>query len=211
MLSQLNNYLKFLKNVELESQSHTCETDHDQQNRLSINSENITEQQIYSEVGYRPVPLLDNLRIGIIKRGSECVQNKEGPFDAVERPGEKSKHVIWQLTKMVFKLMPDNKKILRKWMVDSHLNKSLYCCCCKRFTGDENKPGISSFVTGFRTWWKLNPKVRQHENSDDHLANLKKWKTLGLQLKLNKTIDGTTQEVREKDRKKWNDLLRIAY
>ncbi|GLV38129.1 hypothetical protein CBL_10096 [Carabus blaptoides fortunei] len=47
----------------------------------------------------------------------------------------------------------------------------------------------SKFVTGFQMWWKLSPKVHNHESSEEHLNWLEKWKTLSVGLRLHKTID----------------------
>ncbi|KAJ8869649.1 hypothetical protein PR048_028642 [Dryococelus australis] len=33
-------------------------------------------------------------------------------------------------------------------------------------------------MTGFQTWWKLQPKVQSHEISEQHLTCFEKWKTL---------------------------------
>lgn len=40
-----------------------------------------------------------------------------------------------------------------------------------------------------KNWWKLNTRILQHKHSDIHLNNLEEWKTLGVRLELNKTIE----------------------
>ena len=53
----------------------------------------------------------------------------------------------------------------------------------------------------------MNPKVSDHENSELHINNLEKWKTLEARLLQNKTIDAAHQDVMEREKKKWRDIL----
>ena len=46
---------------------------------------------------------------------------------------------------------------------------------------------------GFKTWWKLNPKLGEHEHSAAHIQNFLKWKELEERLHRNATVDGATQ------------------
>ena len=89
----------------------------------------------------------------------------------------------------------------------SHEKKSLFCFCCKLFDKNDNPTTKSSFITGFNSWWKLNPKVSDHENSELHINNLEKWKTLEARLLQNKNIDAAHQDVMEREKKKWRDIL----
>ncbi|XP_054714780.1 zinc finger MYM-type protein 1-like [Uloborus diversus] len=92
-------------------------------------------------------------------------------------------------------------------MVYSPAKKSLFCFCCRLFALDEKDSNLSKFITGFNSWWKLNPKVADHEGSGFHLTNLEKWKTLAAGLLQNKTVDFAEQVVMEGERKKWRDIL----
>ncbi|CAH2315228.1 zinc finger MYM-type 1-like [Pelobates cultripes] len=155
---------------------------------------------VYSDVAAWPVP--DVLRVDLIKRGSEPFQNRDGPFSPVERQGEKSKGKSRQLTTAWFyKALPNGEKILRTWMVYSP------CFCCRLFAVDDKVTGASSFVTGFQLWWKLNPKVSDHEASEQHLTYLEKWKTLRAGLKLQKCIDHVHQTTVDREKRKWRDIL----
>lgn len=62
-------------------------------------------------------------------------------------------------------------------------------------------------MTGFQDWWKLNPKVNNHESSEGHINCLEKWKTLEAGLRLHKTIDIEIINLMEKNKKKWRDVL----
>ena len=160
------------------------------------------------DVGNWPTPMPDYLSTDVIRQGSEIYQNLEGLFDPVHKPGENSKGQTRQLTKSWFyKKLPSGEQILRKWMVYSHEKKSLFCFCCKLFDKNDNPTTKSSFITGFNSWWKLNPKVSDHENSELHINNLEKWKTLEARLLQNKTIDAAHQDIMEREKKKWRDIL----
>lgn len=142
---------------------------------------------VYSDVAAWPVPVPDDLRVDLIKRGSEPFQNRDGPFSAVERRGEKSKGKSRQLTTAWFyRALPKGEKILRMWMVYSPSKESLFCFCCRLFALDQNVTVTSSFVTGFQMWWKLNPKVSDHEAFEQHLTCMKKWKALIARLRPSK-------------------------
>lgn len=171
-------------------------------------TEVITSMSMYCDVSHWPIPIPDSLRVNLIKTGVEAVQNKEGPFATKTKPGEKSKGNCRQLTTSWFyRSLPNSEKVLRTWLVYSPAKESLFCFCCRLFASSETEASISKFITGFQAWWKLNPKVADHENSERHLSNLEKWKTLKLRLKLMKTIDDENQQVEEKARRKWRDIL----
>lgn len=85
--------------------------------------------------------------------------------------------------------------------------QSLFCFCCKLFTTNVNSTTSSKFFTGFQSWWKLNPKISDHENSEQHLTCLEKWKTLQASLNANRTIDNINQTKEEQERKKWTNIL----
>ena len=102
--------------------------------------------------------------------------------------------------------MPDGEKILRSWMVYSPESGHLYCFCCRLFvTAITNK--VSKFVAGFDKWWKLNPKIEDHETSTGHLECLEKWKTFAVRLKLKTTIDDKTLQACENEKSKWRKIL----
>ncbi|XP_043276006.1 zinc finger MYM-type protein 1-like [Venturia canescens] len=159
-----------------------------------------------SDVSRWNIPLPDSLRIEIIKKGSNCFQNKDGPFGIVVRQGPKTKGGIRNLSKEWFyKEMPSGEKILRSWMVYSPRTNNLYCFCCRMFA--TSSTDAITFVSGFQKWWKLNPKVMEHEVTTEHLENLEKWKTLETRLRLHKTIDHATLQMMDAEKKKWRGLL----
>ncbi|XP_040286004.1 zinc finger MYM-type protein 1-like [Bufo bufo] len=185
-----------------------CRRQHQQEENFD-EEEEMDRLSVYLDVADWPIPVPDDLRVGLIKRGSEPFQNTKGPFSVVQRKGEKSKGKSRQLTTAWFyKTLPNGDKVLRTWMVNSPSKESLFCFCCRLFAlDDKTTTGTSGFVTGFQAWLKLNPKVSEHEASENHLACLEKWKTLGAGLKLQRTIDQVHQAAVEKEREKWRDVL----
>lgn len=172
------------------------------------NCDEVDKTNFYSDIGDWPFPLPDDLRIEFLKRGSESFQNKDGPFNVVQRQGEKTKGQSRQLTtNWFYKYLPNGERILRKWMIYSPTKKMLFCFCCRLFSTDFKESGTSKFVSGFDKWWKLNPKVPHHEYSEEHLTSLEKWKTLAAQLKSKSTVDALYQQEQDLQRKTWRDVL----
>lgn len=153
------------------------------------------------------IPISDEFRTTIIKEGSEKFQHKEGPFTATVRSGDKTKGCQRTLASSWFYVtLPSGEKYLRKWMVYSPSKNMLYCFCCRLFCTSTNT-GINKFISGFQDWWKLNPKLHNHESSPEHVSNLEKWKTLAVHLERNKTIDAQEQHLLNTEIKKWRSLL----
>lgn len=103
-------------------------------------------------------------------------------------------------TAWFYKTLPNGEKVLRSSMVYSLSKKSLLCFCC-RLLLMRKKTWTSSFVTGFKTWWKQNPKVSDHEASKEHLSCLEKWKTLAVGLTLERIVDHIRQTTMDMEKK----------
>ncbi|XP_011164071.2 zinc finger MYM-type protein 5-like [Solenopsis invicta] len=140
-----------------------------QKNELKVSSLN--------DISTWSIPLEATLITELVMK--DPIQNKEGSFAVMTRRGAETKGEIRTMSSAWFYRQLDNgEKVLRTWMVYSTVNKSLYCFCCRLFTSKDLKHTQSTFAkNGFRQWWKLNPKVKQHENSSIHVASFgKKWK-----------------------------------
>jgi hypothetical protein len=131
------------RNVEEEEEISLIlsETDSDPSEELEYVSLNF-------DVGNWPIPVPDDIKTEIIRRGSTNYQNLEGPFESVQKPGENPKGENRQLNKNWFyKQLPSGEKILTKWMVYSQEKKALFCFCCKLFdTNDKHDIATSSFA-----------------------------------------------------------------
>lgn len=167
----------------------------------------VSAANYFTDISYWKVPVPDHLRVEIVKMGSETLQNKDGPFTSSSRSGESVKGSQRQLTKdWFFVVTPDGCKILRSWLMYSPISQKLYCFCCMLFVAQVTAT-TTKFVTGFDSWWKLNPKIHVHERSDEHIRCLEKWKTMSTNLKFNSNIDQHIIDQKEKESKKWYDML----
>uniref|UniRef100_A0A1B6DAI5 TTF-type domain-containing protein n=1 Tax=Clastoptera arizonana TaxID=38151 RepID=A0A1B6DAI5_9HEMI len=172
-------------------------------------SEEIGQWPLLVDVGNWQLPLSDAQRIAFVKRGSEFFQHKDGPFDTSFRSGGNIKGETRNLSSAWFyKHLPSGDKVLRKWMVYSPSKKSLFCfCCCLFYNSESIGNDTSKFISGFQCWWKLNPKVSDHEDSPIHSKNFQNWKSLSARLKLNRTIDSDLQAEIGKEKSKWKHIL----
>lgn len=107
----------------------------------------------------------------------------------MQRVEEHTKRQTRQLTKYLFyKHVPNRKKVVSEngWFIS--IQKTLFCFCCKLFTAhDKEGAGVSKCNRSLQNWWKPNPKVSQHENSD----------AVGTTLKLNKSTDAPHEQNQE--------------
>ena len=99
----------------------------------------------------------------------------------------------------------NRKKTLRTWMLYSPQHKSLFCFCCRVF-GVKTDSSFSS-IDGISMWWKLNRKVKDHENSATHQEAFLKWKELEMRLKAGTTVDNLGQNKLNNVLKKWVQIL----
>ncbi|XP_065674094.1 zinc finger MYM-type protein 5-like [Hydra vulgaris] len=86
------------------------------------------------------------------------------------------------------KIHPNGKKSVRTWLQYSNKQNSLFCFCCLLFltTKTNNFLEISK---GFCDWKKLNPRIPEHENNNEHQRCYSDWKTLEKNLKEGKTLN----------------------
>ena len=83
--------------------------------------------------------------------------------------------------------MSSREIIDRKWLVYSkHVNK-IYFFCCKLFITQNNKSFLEN--DGLNDWKNLSERLKQHDNSIEHMTNMNTWTELRVRLKINQTID----------------------
>ena len=94
-------------------------------------------------------------------------------------------------------------------MLYSPSNGCLYCFCCRlfSFTRLTNHAQSDFVIKGFQTWWKLNPKVVEHERSVEHYIAFDKWKEMAMRLDNGQTLDKSLQMELDAERKKWVNIL----
>jgi len=176
----------------------------------SASGEERTEQSIdvsnLKDVGQWPSSIDNNTRVLLVLQGSSAVQHLDSDFCEVMRPGASVKGQNRKLTSdWFYQTLPNGEKMLRSWMVYSPSKKSVYCFCCKLFSHES----FSKFDSddGFNLWWKLNPKISDHESSPKHIENFMKWKELEINLGHGATIDKREQNILENETKTWREIL----
>lgn len=125
-----------------------------------------------NDIGKWPESIDSNIRLLLIQRGPEVVQHMSTDFTAVPRMtrSDADSVIRRRLTRdWFYRTLPNGEKVLRTWMAYSPSKSSLFCFCCRLFENVDS-PNASKFCTldGFNTWWKLNPKVANHESSTQH-------------------------------------------
>ena len=105
------------------------------------------------------------------------------------------------------KIHPNRVKFVSNWLLYSNKKDSLFCSCCLLFSTTKTN-NFSEISKGFCDWKKLNPRIPEHENSNEHQRCYSDWKTLRKSIKEAKTMDSDLQKVISGEMKKWRDIFK---
>jgi hypothetical protein len=82
---------------------------------------------------------------------------------------------------------------------------SIFCFCCKLFNSESCTNQLAN--QGTNDWRNLSGKIKRHETSSEHITNMNTWSNLQIRLLKNKTIDKSVQELINKEKDRWKNVL----
>ncbi|GJV81547.1 zinc finger MYM-type protein 1-like protein [Tanacetum coccineum] len=103
------------------------------------------------------------------------------------------------------RVLPNNEKCDREWLVYSKELDRVFCFCCKIFKKGIAKSSLAN--EGFSDWIHLSTRLKEHEVGVEHITNMVTWFDMRHRLKKNETIDKVAHEQFEKERDHWMKVL----
>jgi len=93
----------------------------------------------------------------------------------------------------------------RTWLIYSQDLDKVFCFYCKLFNLVPSTTKLAN--EGSRDWRNISHKLRNHEISNEHIANMSFRIDLEKRLLKNKTIDKHVQEQINRDTEHWRNVL----
>ncbi|XP_051969555.1 zinc finger MYM-type protein 5-like [Xyrauchen texanus] len=140
-----------------------------------------------------PSHITDTVRVDMVISGPIQV-NQDFVFPKRQNRGFHHRYM--------FRPLVNGEKIRHSWLMYSENKDAVYCFCCKLFTKFAKLNTV-----GQQDWMNIGTILGIHENSTEHVNNLKAWKELELRLKTGKTIDQTEIDLLEAEKRRWREVL----
>ncbi|XP_050065711.1 zinc finger MYM-type protein 1-like [Aphis gossypii] len=138
----------------------------------------------------------DNIEINNLK-GDEVCDNKT----TIQSDGSQRKFS----PKYFYRVLANNEKVDRIWLVYSPIKDCVFCFCCKMFSNEKCHSDLAT--VGISDWRHLSDKLISHERSQYHIQSVKSWFELKIRIEMNETIDKRHQELIEKEHNHWKNVL----
>ncbi|KAK9671968.1 hypothetical protein RND81_12G066700 [Saponaria officinalis] len=131
-----------------------------------------------------------------IEKGPIRELNLHFPFDDNNR----------QIKYSYFSRKLNNSEISdKKWLIYSKHVDKVFCFCCKLFRSVTNKILLEN--DDLRDWKHISERLKQHENSSEHMNNMFTWNETRVRLDKNETIDKNLKKAIMKEKDRWRKVL----
>ena len=104
-----------------------------------------------------------------------------------------------------FRKLCNGEIVDRKWLIYSKHEYKVYCFCCKLFKSHGNVSLLAN--QGLRDWKHIGDRLKGHEKSEEHMANMRTWNESKVRLQNNLTIDKEFQHEITKEKERWRQVL----
>ncbi|XP_047142379.1 zinc finger MYM-type protein 5-like [Hydra vulgaris] len=143
-----------------------------------------------------PVPLPDTVFFSVIQKGLAHVIKDNSNFP-------KDNHNHYFRSFYYARILKNNEKQDRRWLVYSCCKGCVFCFDCKLFS--TTKAGIAN--QGICDRKNLSNILRQHENSRDHMSCSLQWSETENRFKTGRTIDSVSQRQINEEKQYWRNVL----